>query len=152
MATVVFVEEDRCTGCGSCVAACPHDAIYLEDGKAHVRTSRCAGCELCVDACPENALYAVREPAVPMEAPQAAVRSDQAARAIQPRSAWVTGLGAAILVAQRILPAVVNLIGALQAHGSEPSQTGEVGIAPVGRGAGGCHGGRRFRNRRGSRR
>ncbi|MGC9359623.1 MAG: indolepyruvate ferredoxin oxidoreductase subunit alpha [Anaerolineae bacterium] len=149
--TVVFVDKDRCTGCGDCVAACPRDAIYLEDGKAHVRASRCIGCEVCVDACPEGALYTVSEPAVPAEASKATVPVEQAERALQSRPAWVTGLGVAIMAAQRILPAVVNLIGALQAPDAEVPQTDVANIASGRDGGRGRGSRRRLRNRRGRR-
>ncbi len=151
--TVVFVEESRCTGCGNCIAACPRDAIYLKDGKAHVRRSLCIGCQVCVDACPEGALYTVSEPAVPAESPKATVPAERVERAVQPRPAWVTGLGVALMAAQRILPAVVNLIGSLQTPDAETPQT-DVSRAASGGGGGagpGRGGRRRLRNRRGRR-
>jgi Fe-S-cluster-containing hydrogenase component 2 len=149
--TVMFVDQDRCTGCGYCVAACPRDAIYLKDGKAHVRGSRCVGCEVCADACPEGALYAVSEPAVPAMPPRPAAPSEQVEQTLQTRPAWVTGFAVAIMAAQRILPAVVNLIGALQAPDAEVPQTDASNIASGSAGGAGRGGGRRLRNRRGRR-
>lgn len=121
MATVVFVEKERCTGCGRCVEACPHSALYLEGGIAHVMISRCVGCELCLEACPNGALYAVREPTAPAQAPKDPLPSDEVGRALQPAPSWVAGLGAVVLVAERLLPALVNLVGALRARSSHAS-------------------------------
>lgn len=41
-----------CTGLGSCVKACPFDAITVKDGVAHVDKERCTACGKCVSACP----------------------------------------------------------------------------------------------------
>jgi electron transfer flavoprotein alpha subunit len=49
------VELDKCTGCGTCVFACPFGAIEVVSGKAKVYES-CVDCGACVDQCPENAL------------------------------------------------------------------------------------------------
>ena len=43
-----------CLGCGDCAAACPMDAICLEDGIARVDTRRCVGCGMCVKTCPKG--------------------------------------------------------------------------------------------------
>ncbi len=50
------VDLDRCTGCGTCVFACPFGAIEVVDGKAKVYDS-CVDCGACVDQCPEDALF-----------------------------------------------------------------------------------------------
>lgn len=43
-----------CLGFGSCVAACPHNAIQVQNGVAVVLPGRCLGCGLCAAACPKN--------------------------------------------------------------------------------------------------
>lgn len=46
-----------CIGHGSCVRACPFDAISInEDGLPMVDEYACKGCGLCVDACPKDIL------------------------------------------------------------------------------------------------
>ncbi len=43
-----------CLGYGDCAAVCPHDAICIENGIAHVDTRLCVGCGMCAKACPNN--------------------------------------------------------------------------------------------------
>ena len=43
-----------CLGYGSCVAACPFDAIHIEDGVAVVDRDQCKACGKCVAACPKK--------------------------------------------------------------------------------------------------
>jgi hypothetical protein len=59
---MVFVNEDRCTGCGLCVEACPTGAISVIDGVARIEQALCRECEVCLSACPTGAISAVREP------------------------------------------------------------------------------------------
>jgi heterodisulfide reductase subunit A len=55
-----FVNEDICSGCGTCVALCPYKAIELQnqDSKkvAHSITALCKGCGTCGAACPSGAI------------------------------------------------------------------------------------------------
>ncbi len=54
---VSFVNEDRCTGCGTCVGLCPYNAIEMtEDDKARVVFALCKGCGICTSSCPEMAI------------------------------------------------------------------------------------------------
>jgi len=50
------VDLEKCTGCGTCVFACPFGAIEVVDGKAKVYES-CVDCGACVEQCPEHALF-----------------------------------------------------------------------------------------------
>ena len=59
---MVFVDEDRCTGCGLCMEACPTGAISVTDGVARIEQALCRECEVCLSACPPGAISAVREP------------------------------------------------------------------------------------------
>ncbi len=46
------VDKDKCTGCGTCVEACPLEAIKLENEKAVVDEETCTECGSCVSECP----------------------------------------------------------------------------------------------------
>ena len=50
------VDEQKCTGCESCVEECPSNAISLVDDKAAVDQETCIDCGVCLDACPEEAI------------------------------------------------------------------------------------------------
>ena len=50
------VDEEKCTGCESCVAECPSEAIKMADDVAVVDDEACIDCGVCVDACPEEAI------------------------------------------------------------------------------------------------
>jgi Fe-S-cluster-containing hydrogenase component 2 len=51
----VTIDKEKCNACGSCVEACPVDAIELKD-KAVVNEEECIDCGTCVDECPEGAI------------------------------------------------------------------------------------------------
>lgn len=53
-----WINENRCTGCGQCVEACPEDAIELVDGKAQLtyRDCRRLMCGKCRKVCSFNAI------------------------------------------------------------------------------------------------
>ncbi len=51
------VDEDMCTGCGTCIAVCPNGAIERsEEDKAKVVEVLCKGCGICAASCPEQAI------------------------------------------------------------------------------------------------
>ena len=52
----VIVDEEKCSGCGTCEEVCPSDAIKVVDNKAKVDAEECIDCGTCVDECPEEAL------------------------------------------------------------------------------------------------
>lgn len=43
-----------CIGAGSCVLACPHEAISVKDGVANVHQDACEQCGLCTGRCPKH--------------------------------------------------------------------------------------------------
>jgi pyruvate formate lyase activating enzyme len=46
--------ENRCLGCGDCIAACPHGAVVRLNGVIRT-TSACQVCGTCAEACPSGA-------------------------------------------------------------------------------------------------
>ena len=51
--------DDWCTGCGSCVDACPSRALRVVGGRCQVDRARCVLCGYCGAACPDFALKIV---------------------------------------------------------------------------------------------
>jgi heterodisulfide reductase subunit A len=81
-----IVIEDFCTGCGSCVEACPFQAITLESTEGTLDVSRidpllCKSCGNCVVVCPTKAIvmqpYTDREVIAQIDAALAAPRDGQ---------------------------------------------------------------------------
>jgi pyruvate formate lyase activating enzyme len=52
---VVFVNAEKCTGCGQCVEACPAGAIQVIEGKSKTNRKQCHGMGKCADICPNEA-------------------------------------------------------------------------------------------------
>lgn len=50
------VDEDRCFGCGACIALCPVHVLTLEDRMIYVDEPNCTHCRLCIPSCPVFAL------------------------------------------------------------------------------------------------
>lgn len=51
-----------CLGGGSCVAACPFEAMEMDENRLPVVfEDKCTGCGLCVEACPRNIIVLVGE-------------------------------------------------------------------------------------------
>lgn len=141
---MIFIDEDKCTGCGDCLQACPEEgAIVLQDDKAIINRELCTSCAACLPACSEGAIYEVEA------APVAAERAQPAQVTKQPklsraRPAIVATLAAAGPLA---VDAMVGLARRWLEGRSVARRTG--GQAESGRGgqAGPGSGGRRRRQR-----
>jgi len=54
---IYVVDRESCTACGSCVEACPYDAIFLPPGaEFSVKCDLCGGQPKCVEWCPRDVL------------------------------------------------------------------------------------------------
>ncbi len=59
MATLL-IDKDTCTGCESCIPACPFGALSMKEGIAVV-DEKCTFCGACVDVCPVSAITLEKE-------------------------------------------------------------------------------------------
>lgn len=50
------VTENKCTGCGCCIAVCPASAISLKNGRAFINHEACIGCAECLCVCKFDAI------------------------------------------------------------------------------------------------
>ena len=57
----MVINQEKCTGCGACVEACPNGAISLDGGVAVIDQAECSSCQVCADVCPEGALQFSKE-------------------------------------------------------------------------------------------
>jgi NADH:ubiquinone oxidoreductase subunit F (NADH-binding)/NAD-dependent dihydropyrimidine dehydrogenase PreA subunit len=54
----VFIDPERCSGCGACAKICPVEAISGEKKEPHsIDADTCIRCKLCLSRCPEEAIY-----------------------------------------------------------------------------------------------
>lgn len=59
----VMIYEERCSGCGACIDACPAEAIFRHPKtKLAIKCDLCGGKPECVSICPEGALEYVLTP------------------------------------------------------------------------------------------
>ena len=77
---IIHIDEEKCSGCGVCAAACHEGAIGMVNGKAKLlRDDYCDGLGDCLPACPTNAItFTEREAA---EYDRAAVEAHKQAKA-----------------------------------------------------------------------
>lgn len=60
---MLYVDTEKCNGCGACVAVCSQRAIALMGEKAVINHRLCEECGKCLEACASGAIYEkVREP------------------------------------------------------------------------------------------
>jgi Pyruvate/2-oxoacid:ferredoxin oxidoreductase delta subunit len=139
----MWVDVDRCYGCGVCGAVCPEDAITIVRFKAQVEGKRCNGCGACLEVCTQGAIMstAVVEPvAVPVPSPESDRSPSTVGQVAIARNPLPTGSDTHLLVSS-----------SLPADGARPAvpATGSPAVDRPGRGGvGGSEQRRRGRRRR----
>jgi pyruvate formate lyase activating enzyme len=51
----ILLYQEKCTGCGQCVPACPSKAIKIVNGRSQTDRILCQGCGVCALKCPNEA-------------------------------------------------------------------------------------------------
>ena len=55
--SIVKIDEEKCTGCGTCIPACAEGALKIVDGKAKLVSDKyCDGLGACLGECPQGAI------------------------------------------------------------------------------------------------
>jgi NAD-dependent dihydropyrimidine dehydrogenase PreA subunit len=56
----VVVDNNKCTGCGTCVDTCPVGVFEIKDGKSvPVKSDECLVCRACEVQCSEGAIQVI---------------------------------------------------------------------------------------------
>ena len=165
---MIYVDDEKCAGCGVCEDVCPIEAVRVSDGVARIDQDRCNECEACVEACPNQAILMVVEPAeekaISLHDAGLQIRREQ--KMLQPapevalaeshRTKVTPVVGAALaFLGRKVAPRLATyLVDALERRLSQqqpatvsPTTPNKLG-GPLGGGKGGQKG-RRHRHRRG---
>ncbi len=67
----IFIDQDRCKGCGLCLSACPQDVLVLDNDILNAKgyhpailvdpEGHCTGCAICTVICPDSSITVFRE-------------------------------------------------------------------------------------------
>ncbi len=55
----IVIEKEKCTGCETCLASCPFDAIKMKEEKAFIN-EYCNECKACLEVCQEGAIKEIQ--------------------------------------------------------------------------------------------
>ncbi|HEC02773.1 MAG TPA: 4Fe-4S dicluster domain-containing protein [Phycisphaerales bacterium] len=73
MAGKIFIDSERCKGCGLCLAVCPKQIIVISKKSnrqgyfpAETDNCECTGCGACALICPDAVIEVYRDQATPI--------------------------------------------------------------------------------------
>jgi ferredoxin len=154
---MIYIDGEKCTGCGDCEDVCPVEAVRVsDDGVARIDQDRCNECEACVEACPNEAILVVIELAEEKAISLYEKPVSEVAQAEPLRSKVVPVVGAALAflgreVAPRLVTYLVDALDRRQSALRQAQDAAAVGpannLAPSSGGKGGQKGPRRHRRR-----
>ncbi len=53
----LYLDREKCTGCGMCLIVCPHQVLSMENGHARIEDrDACMECGACAQNCPAQAV------------------------------------------------------------------------------------------------
>jgi ferredoxin len=151
---MLYVDDERCSGCGVCVDVCPSGAISLHDGKASISQHLCNQCEACASACPQGAILSVSETTlVPETSHVQALQPKRPLGGTSITARMAPAVGAALLfIGREVVPRVADYVldTVDRKMKRQPDGRADATQAPVDTGPGGRSGGRRRRRHHGS--
>ena len=124
------IESDRCTQCGTCVAACPADSIGIDsEMERPTLVKMCTGCSRCWDYCPRSGLRYERLIEDVQEAVPENVGATYSARAVDGTAADVGQDGGVVTTLLAELIEAGEVDGAIVAAESDEPLHGEAFLA-----------------------
>ena len=129
---MVYVDKDKCAGCGVCQDHCPVGAIQLVEDVATVDPIKCTQCGACVGACPNRAvIMMMMEPVVEGTSVASTHPVSEMARVephsvpVRPRSEIIPAVGTALaFLGREVVPRLVDYVAGALDRRSGPRQTG----------------------------
>ena len=132
---MIYIDGEKCAGCGVCEDVCPIEAVRVSDGVARIDQDRCNECEACVEACPNEAILVVIEPVEEKALSLHEQPAPEVALAEPHRSRVVPVVGAALAflgreVAPRLATYLVDALERRPIRGRQPTlrQTQDVAV------------------------
>jgi Fe-S-cluster-containing hydrogenase component 2 len=111
MISMLYVDENRCSGCGLCVDVCPVEALTLRDNVATINQTLCTECEACATACPERAILTIIEPALVPQAESEVTSYQRQQPSVPLATKLAPAIGSALFfMGREVVPRVANYL------------------------------------------
>ncbi len=86
----MFIDNEKCVGCGICVPMCPEQAISIIQKKAVIDNNKCIECLQCMKECPENAIYQIIDKEISVTKREASFPESKAHTELLPKQGFWT--------------------------------------------------------------